>query len=198
MLYMREFNQTKSVLQKRTIFNASDNFDSYSNITGHLCIRDLVKPEIIGNFYKEITKQTRIISPSTGDVARDESILATQIFENMTEWQPNTKIGNYTWEWAALRELGEELRLSISNHERLCFQQNYYLESANLYFRIYSLLIKPEEFNQIRKLQPHASLHILGLAELREMHRKNQLNRLLQNNFDDIFVPIFRKLDISD
>lgn len=197
MLYMREFDQTKSVLQKRTILNASDNFDTYSNITGHLCIKDTTPPEILGNFYKEITRQIRK-NTNTDDDAHDEGVLATQLFEDLTDWQPNMKMENSTWVQAAIRELGEELRLSISEHERLHFQRDYYLKSANLYFQIYSLMITKAEFNQIRKLQPHASLEIFGLAKLRELHRKNQLNRLLQNKFDEIFIPIFRNLNISE
>jgi hypothetical protein len=198
MLYMQEFEQTKSVLQKRTIFNASDKYDTYSNISGHLCIEDITNSETLGNFYKKITEKTRKNNISTHDDVLEESFLASQIFEKMIGWKPNTKVEDIVWERAALRELNEELKLSIQDESRLSFQQAYHLQDANLYFRIYSLLITREEFNQIREQQPHASLEIFGLADLRIKHRNNELNRLLQNKFDEIFVPLFHKLDISE
>jgi 8-oxo-dGTP pyrophosphatase MutT (NUDIX family) len=190
ILHTREIDQNKVLLQQRSIFNSVDAEGKYSNISGRLCVSDVARPENVQEFYREVSKIGRALPP------RQESSLATDIFSNVTGFQPEVVVTDEAWMNAAIREVREELGLTIEKSD-LDFQASYNLTGQSLCFRIYSLQISMHQLQEIKKRRPHAGLEPFGRSQLIEFHKTDRFNRLLQNKFEEVFIPIFDKLNIS-
>jgi 8-oxo-dGTP pyrophosphatase MutT (NUDIX family) len=131
--------------------------------------------------------------------------VATNKFNTFSGWSSGHILSDDVWKQAAVRELGEELGLEISM-DRLQLRGSHYLQrdDGNLYFQIYSLLLQSDttlnkhELDIISQRRPYVSLRQFTFPELEGLWRQQKLNRLLQNKFLDVFVPIFSELRIKD
>ena len=70
-----------------------------------------------------------------------------------------------------------------------------------LRFHIYSLElmggINAHELESIKKIRPQANLNAFNLSQLKSLKEKNELNKLLQKKFEDVFLSIFEDLGIE-
>lgn len=196
ILHTHEIDQEKILLQKRSIFNAVDAYDTYSNISGRLCVSDVASPENVRGFYHEVSKIGKGKKYTTL-TPRQESSLATDFFSKITKFKPEVVVAHDAWENAAIREIREELGLTIDKAD-LRFQAPYNLTGHSLCFRIYSLKISTHQLQEIKERRPHAGLESFGRSQLIDFHKKDRFNRLLQNRFDEVFLPIFDNLEISN
>lgn len=192
MLHVETINGRKSILQERTKFNATSDFGTYSNISGRLSTDDL-----------EIDEGKSASADHFRVDFGTPTFVATREFYHLSGWLPGEPVPDQVWRTCAVRELNEELGLNVDPN-RLVEQATYLLprDNASLFFKIFSLElyrnIKIDEFTLIQQRRPYASLKEHTLSELKTLHKEDKLNRLLQRKFEELFVPIFEKLEIVD
>jgi hypothetical protein len=185
MLHSEVEGARRVLLQERTMFNASDQFGTYSNISGRLTDVDVCVA---------LGKAPPVAFES------DDDLLATQNFNQITGLKAGAPLDPAMWKAGAIREIAEELALQIEAN-RLEEQAEFRLErnTHDLDFRIFSLELDAREWLQIKERRPQSQLTAFGLGDLREAHRDGKrFNRLLQEHFHDLIIPIYKNLQISE
>jgi 8-oxo-dGTP pyrophosphatase MutT (NUDIX family) len=179
----------KSILQERTIFNASDDIDTFSNISGRVTDMDICTAKALA-------------LPPYIDYQDTDDDIATTAFNDRTNMKPGDPLPPGTWEAAAIREIREELGLRVTP-DRLKHHCTYHLKRANgdLFFKIFSLKLRRtlnvDELEIIEDSRPYVKLSAFDLPLLRNYHENSRFNRLLQREFEKVFVSIFRELGIE-
>lgn len=184
-----------ALLQARSFYNARDNFTKYSNISGFVTDRDVCLA---------LGKSPPMTYTNGNDVAA-----ATAEFWELTGLQAGHKLDDDVWRLAAIREIREELGIEV-DQKRLVPHGSICLGSGNcqtcgkrIVFAVFSLELvrgSADEVESVRKWRPYANLHDFDMSKLREYHdgKAVRLNDLLQSRFDDFFVPLFRKIGVSE
>jgi hypothetical protein len=178
MLHSEVDGERRVLLQERTMFNASDQFGTYSNISGRLTDVDVCVA---------LGKAPPVAFES------DDDAVATQKFNAITGLKAGMMLEAAMWKAGAVREVSEELALEVRG-ERLEEQAAFRLdrEKHSLDFRIFSLDLSADEWQQIRKRRPQSKLSPFGLDDLKKHHRDNKFNQLLQRHFYDLMLPIYQ------
>lgn len=192
VLHTGDLGKLEICLQLRSIFNAIDGFNTYSNIAGRICIDDMLQ-----NRDQVVKIQKGIIDDlktRENDNPSDEYRLATFYFNNsQTTFRYGTLVNDDVWKRTAVREIREELGLHIKP-SRLTKRKLHTLESRNLYFTVFSLRIDDKELDSISSSRPHANIARQDVDQIKQLHKKEKLNRLLQNEYE-IFEEIFAQLE---
>ena len=192
------------LLQERTIYNADSDAGKFSNISGRVTDADVFRAR----------GENPVVFPDS--MPDDE---ATKEFEKKVSLKPDEALPDRTWQQAAIREIQEELGISVSpGPDRLdpvwkVMPFDVRREDKThmlLYFNIFSLRLsrgrmlpgsvqvgEKDEIEAIRYARPEANLHPFGLSELRELKKEGKLNHLLNERFDD-FMEIFEELGIDE
>lgn len=201
MLYSKTGGKYKSILQFRTIYNATSDPNTFSNISGRLIDQDVFSAKNIAVPDHYLRKFYSLAVRYDIDA---ESTISNEFLE-VNNIGYDMILPELTWKEAAIREVHEELGLEISK-ERLDYQSKYLLERPergySLFFKIFSLYIEQSannnEIETIRQSRPYSNLHPFNLSDLKQMHRERELNALLQRKFTEVFLPIFKKLNIAE
>jgi hypothetical protein len=177
MLHSEVDGQRRVLLQERTMFNSSDQFGTYSNISGRLTDVDVCAA---------LGKAPPVAFES------DDDAVATQTFNGITGLRAGMTLETSMWRAGAVRELSEELALQVAG-QRLEEQGplQFPLDKYVLDFRLFSLELSGGEWRQIRERRPQSKLSPFGLEDLKKHHRDHKFNRLLQEHFHDLMLPIY-------
>jgi len=189
----------KLLLQHRTIYNSTDHYGGYSNISGRVTVSDILNdPKQISQYYMKISNKLK--SQIELDCST-ETDFATKAFNNVSGWQNGKSIQKEIWERAVVREIREELGLEIIPariQHFICYPLNNNSSGINLYFKIHAFQITREEFLVIRSKRPRCELKEFNMNELRAHWGNRKLNQFLQLHYKDVFEPILQnKLKIQ-
>ena len=181
----------RSILQERTPYNGSSDIGTFSNISGRVTDMDVY-----------VAKGLRPHVDFEYDYEDKRDVVATAEFNDVTGIAVGDPLPPGTWEAAAIREAQEELGLEIAP-DQLVPHCTYHLkrEDRNLLFRIFSLELRRTPVDQLQIIEdsrPHVDLEPFDLNRLRQYHQEGRFNRLLQNKFEEVFLPIFRELGIEE
>jgi hypothetical protein len=185
VLYTETLEGTYAVLQERMIYNTPDHIGTYSNISSRLCTDDVVGL-YPGRFQAE---------PTTND------IVATNTFNQFSGLSRRIVLENVVWRNGARRTLREQFGLDV-HPDRLEKQPSHYLkrEDGDLFFQIFSLKLRRDleidEWEMIQQQCPYAALKQFSMSELQQLYSENKFNHLLQDQFIDLFVPMYQQVDI--
>jgi 8-oxo-dGTP pyrophosphatase MutT (NUDIX family) len=182
-----------SILQKRTIYNAFDDVETYSNISGRVIDLDVfaVKAKSPDEEYFE-----RNYREDQGDFN------ATRDFNRQAGMARNEVVELDVWQETANREIREELGLDVTRNP-LVHRTSYLLprDDGDLLFQIFSLKLARDpdcdELEIIQKRRPHVSLSDFDYHDLVQFQKEGRFNRLLQHKFEEVFLPIFCELEIE-
>jgi hypothetical protein len=202
LVILYDGEENKVWLQERTFRNAVDGIGSLSNISGRIIDLDILVEKNIS-----IKETIRYIDS-------DDDIAATKEFNKLTKLQRGFKPSEKVWKIAALRELRQELLLDIDDMERLKYHGTHYLPyeepkceindqglgcaKDDKIFKIFSLKLKRKiDNNEVNYLSqvPYIELKAYSSNDLRKHH--NKFNTFLYREFENVFVPIFDKLNIN-
>ena len=191
MLHTIYQGRKKSILQCRTLFNASSDIGKYSNISGRVTDMDVFNSQNLNNFSKSYLHTTySAIAPNDDQ--------ATVAFEEVSGWKKGDMLEDMVWKMTAIREVKEEIGLDLEKEpERLVLQAEKYLwrKDRDLFFKLFSLELRrgvDDELAIIEKLRPEANLHPFDKEKLiNEKSKENEvkngecncLNALLNEEF---------------
>ncbi len=193
ILYMDDaLKGLQLLLQKRSIFNATDQHGKFSNISGRVCIADTSDdPQQTAQYYMAISHKSQGCKDPGG-----EADLATQAFNIESGWKKGMVLDNAVWERAVVREIREELGLEFQDRSRIEYLRDYHLldsiNKLNLYFKIHALQITREELDKIRSRRTRCDLRETKMETLDQYFTDGELNHFLQQHYHDVFKPIFK------
>lgn len=198
ILNLRGAQGRVALLQKRTLYNAADKFETYSNLSGWVTDRDLLDaldviptPNYLARSYEK--------KNSDAGAWENFMILTGHGEVEMSLDPTQDGLCRRMYEAAARRELYQELGLMSEEIVNLNFQRYFHYNKnpgPHLLFGIFSLELTHEQINQIRIRRPYAELRPFSCADLHQAHDNILFNRLLQARFADLFLPIFKSLEI--
>jgi 8-oxo-dGTP pyrophosphatase MutT (NUDIX family) len=187
------------LLQNRTPLNTGGDFHRLSLISGKVNDEDFFYPNLPSLEYQQLAYQ---VSKESDDHLR---VALSRMFarENgLTQGKPIPKPAMDTaWRNTAIRELGAELGLRIFPDRLLDAYPAPFLlnrkEGFQLFIKLYTLELQPEELAQIQKVRPHASLEPFTLEKMIEYKEKEMLSVFLCTHFDEYIAPLLKKLEIG-
>ena len=200
MLHAECSGKPTSILQYRTMYNASSDMDKYSNLSGRIIDRDVFMAMGGSPPNDYIEKYNSIEFEGTLN-ARDR---ITTAFKKAININPNMPLPERSWKEAAIREINEELGINITqdrlipHNEQLLHRKNH-----SLYFKIYSLFLDERdnrlELDIIEEIRPKSKLEQFDHPKLERYYEDtDKFNKLLQTKFESIFIPIYKELGIAE
>lgn len=198
MLHHRNDKGHFLMLQKRSRYNAGDQLERFSNISGMVTDIDLLCAH-------DALDLIEYLEANYTQDRNDED--AWQKFLECCGSAPKLLLAPLdkgltltTFRLAAVRELNEELGLEITQPDDLKFQRFYPFvrpTGVKLLFGIFSLEVNDKQVATIRMRKPHADLQLCNRKRIQDLHDGAELNLLLQVRYDRVFEPLIEKLGIG-
>jgi hypothetical protein len=188
------------VLQERSRWNASTDFNCLSNISGWVTDQDLfagigvkLAPEYVNNNYKASADSIPTDAVASDNLLRSLNGNGDHQPYNLSETQLDTVA-----RFAASREIKEEIGLEktpIALGRSLILPQEQG-KRPSLLFRLFQLGLTDQEMETVSRIRPHASLVQYSLNDLDHIFnsREKNFNRLLQRKYESDFREIYAGL----
>jgi predicted phosphohydrolase len=193
MLHTNVGGVQQLLLQNRTVLNTGGDYDLFSLISGKVNDEDFFFP---GNTNKEYQKLAYQVSSAGNDLLRQQ---LSRLFSEEVKVPIGQLITaaamHLVWRNTAIRELYAELGLGIIAERLEPYQDPFLLhreEGFDLYIKLYTLELQPEELRQIQEVRPNANLEQFNLERFIEFKNRHKLSVFLCTEFDNYILPLVR------
>lgn len=213
MLHVRLGVPRRAVLQERTRYNAASDHGKLSNISGLMVDHDI---------FQALIAEVGTPRPSDDYLRKNylsspDPLTASLAF--LHETRPHVTLNQpispetmeRAWRAAAVRELYDELGLRVRPEDLQLERTNCKFERSDmdpprdLLFQIFSLDLSTSTddgrddtlLKFIQTARPNSALQLFTMDEMKKAHASGQrFNSLLQKKFKEIFLPIYKKLEL--